>query len=158
MPIKGLRIGAFGWTGTRGEMSSTYHYLEEYFDANNDKKTRLKNQSLTVQSARKNRYAFSAEYSKDEYMFRTEYLHSQGWGSNLNFGDKADGWYVFGIVPVIKSKLHAKARYQCYRQDKSWNRHELIDSDGKSFVYGGAKTSYEVGLNYFFTQESRDCT
>ena len=152
MPIKGLRIGAFGWTGTRGEMSSTYHYLEEYFDANNDKKTRLKNQSLTVQSARKNRYAFSAEYSKDEYMFRTEYLHSQGWGSNLNFGDKADGWYVFGIVPVIKSKLHAKARYQCYRQDKSWNRHELIDSDGNSYAYGGAKTSYEVGLNYFFTK------
>ena len=152
MPIKGLRIGAFGWTGTRGEMSSTYHYLEEYFDANNDKKTRLKNQSLTVQSARKNRYALSAEYSKDEYMFRAEYLHSQGWGSNLNFGDKADGWYVFGIVPVIKSKLHAKARYQCYRQDKSWNRHELIDSDGKNYVYGGAKTSYEVGLNYFFTK------
>ncbi len=148
MPIKGLRIGAFGWTGTRGEMSSTYYYLEDLGNG----KTQLKNQAMTIQSARKNRYALSAEYDKDEYTFRAEYLHSQGWGSNLNFGDKADGWYVFGIVPVIKSKLHAKARYQCYRQDKSWNRHELVDSDGKTYTYGGAKTSYEVGLNYFFTK------
>ena len=152
MPIKGLRIGAFGWTGTRGEMTSTYHYLEEYLDANNETKTRLKSESLTVQSARKNRYALSAEYSQGEYMFRAEYLHSQGCGSNLNFGDKADGWYVFGIVPVIKSKLHAKARYQCYRQDKSWNSHELVDSDKNKYTYGGAKTSYEVGVNYFFTK------
>ena len=150
MPIKGLRIGAFGWTGTRGEMSSTYHYLEEFLDENNEIKTRLKSQSMTVQSARKNRYAISAEYSQDEYMFRAEYLHSQGWGSNLNFGDKADGWYVFGIVPVIKGKLQAKARYQCYRPDKSWNSETIVADDGASYTYGGAKTSYEVGLNYFF--------
>jgi phosphate-selective porin len=85
-------------------------------------------------------------------MFRAEYLHSQGWGSNLNFGDKADGWYVFGIVPVIKGKLQAKARYQCYRQDKSWNSKTIVADDGASYTYGGAKTSYEVGLNYFFTK------
>ena len=107
---------------------------------------------MTVQSARKNRYAISAEYSQDEYMFRAEYLHSQGWGSNLNFGDKADGWYVFGIVPVIKGKLQAKARYQCYRPDKSWNSETIVADDGASYTYGGAKTSYEVGLNYFFTK------
>ena len=52
-------------------------------------------------------------------------------------GDKADGWYVFGIVPVIKSKLHAKARYQCYRPSK------CADTQ---------KTMYEVGLNYFITK------
>ena len=52
-------------------------------------------------------------------------------------GDKADGWYAFGIVPVIKSKLQAKARYQCYRSTKEWS---------------SAKTSYEIGLNYFFTK------
>ena len=107
MPIKGLRVGAFGWTGSRDGVGE------------------------------KNRYALSAEYDKDEYTFRTEYLHSQGYGSNLALGDKADGWYVFGIVPVIKSKLHAKARYQTYRDNKEWNR---------------AKTSYEVGVNYFFTK------
>ena len=107
MPIKGLRVGAFGWTGSRDGVGE------------------------------KNRYALSAEYDKDEFTFRTEYLHSQGYGANFALGDKADGWYVFGIVPVIKSKLHAKARYQTYRDNKEWNR---------------AKTSYEVGVNYFFTK------
>ena len=125
MPIKGLRIGAFGWTGTKGSMTSTFT------DENGVK------QSITIVSARKNRYCLSAEYDKDEYTFRAEYLHSQGWGSNLDLGDKADGWYAFGIVPVFKSKLHAKARYQTYRDNKEWNR---------------AKTMYEVGLNYFFTK------
>ena len=122
MPIKGLRIGAFGWTGSRGNMTVDY-------------------------SVAKNRYAFSAEYSQGEYMFRAEYLHSQGWGAasagnntraiDFSKGDKADGWYAFGIVPIIKGKLHAKARYQCYRAQKEWDT---------------AKTSYEAGLNYFFTK------
>ena len=121
MPVKGLRIGAFGWTGTRGQLEMT----------------RLDGTTTTIQSARKNRYAISAEYDKDEYTFRAEYLHSQGLGSQEVMGDKADGWYVFGIVPVIKSKLHAKARYNCYRDSKEWSR---------------AKTMYEVGVNYFFTK------
>ena len=127
MPIKGLRVGAFGWTGSRGGM--------------------LDPLTGEKRSVEKNRYALSAEYSQDEYMFRAEYLHSQGWGAakaannvreiDYSKGDKADGWYAFGIVPVIKSKLHAKARYQCYRAQKEW---------------GTAKTSYEVCLNYFFTK------
>lgn len=124
-PIKGLRIGAFGWTGTRGEMDMTYT------DENGDKQT------VSCSSVRKNRYCLSAEYDKDEFTFRTEYLHSQGWGANGDLGDKADGWYVFGIVPVVKSLLHAKARYQCYRDNKEWDR---------------AKTMYEFGANYFFTK------
>ena len=127
MPIQGLRIGAFGWTGSRGAM--------------------LDPLTGETRSVEKNRYALSAEYSTGEYMFRTEYLHSQGWGAakaannvreiDYSKGDKADGWYAFGIVPVIKSKLHAKARYQCYRSTKEWS---------------SAKTSYEIGLNYFFTK------
>jgi predicted porin len=107
MPIAGLRIGAFGWTGSCAAVG------------------------------KKNRYALSAEYDKDEYTFRAEYLHSQGMGAIEDLGDKADGWYAFGIVPVVKSKLHAKARYQTYRDNKEWNR---------------AKTMYEVGLNYYFTK------
>ena len=127
MPIKGLRIGAFGWTGSRGAM--------------------LDPLTGTTRSVEKNRYAISAEYDLNEYTFRAEYLHSQGWGAakaannvreiDYSRGDKADGWYAFGIVPVIKSKLHAKARYQCYRSMKEWS---------------SAKTMYEVGLNYFFTK------
>ena len=127
MPIKGLRIGAFGWTGTRGGM----------LDPMTDK---------TI-SVEKNRYAISAEYDKDEYTFRAEYLHSQGWGAaksgnnvrqiDYSKGDKADGWYAFGIVPVIKGKLHAKARYQTYRSQKEWST---------------SKSMYEIGFNYYFTK------
>ena len=107
MPVAGVRIGAFGWTGSRADVGG------------------------------KNRYALSAEFDKDEYTFRAEYLHSQGMGADPSFGDKADGWYAFGIVPVIKSKLHAKARYNCYRKAKEWD---------------SSKTMYEVGLNYYFTK------
>ncbi len=125
MPVSGLRIGAFGWKGSHGKM--------------------LDPVKGTTRNLPLNRYCLSAEWDKDEYTFRAEYLHSQGWaaegiGSNVidySKGDKADGWYVFGIVPVIKSKLHAKARYQCYRPSK------CADTQ---------KTMYEVGLNYFITK------
>lgn len=133
MPFDGFRIGVFGWTGTRGDMIVGTHS-----DANGNTVNELA-------SIRKNRYAFSAEYDKDEYTFRAEYIHSQGWGSgkandnnvNYSLGDKADGWYVFGIVPVVKSKLHAKARYNVYRDDKTWSH---------------MKSMYEIGLNYFFNK------
>ena len=135
MPVEGVRIGAFGWTGSRANM------IYDYEVASDGTKKAL------TRSVPKNRYAFSAEYDKDEYTFRAEYIHSQGWGAasagnnvreiDYSKGDKADGWYAFGIVPVIKSKLHAKARYQTYRQSKEW---------------ASAKTMYEVGANYFFTK------
>ena len=127
MPIKGLRIGAFGWTGSRGGM--------------------LDPLTGETRSVEKNRYAFSAEYDLNEWTFRAEYIHSQGWGAKspgnnvreiyYENGDKADGWYVFGIVPLIKGKLHAKARYQTYRNQKEW---------------GSSVNSYECGLNYNFTK------
>ena len=77
-----------------------------------------------------------------EYTFRAEYIHSQGWGTGVigsrtvdySLGDKADGWYVLGMVPVIKSKLQVKARSQTYRESKNW---------------GSSKSLYEVCLNYF---------
>ena len=124
MPIKGLRIGAFGWTGTKAEMTMT--------------SAAAASGSVTLKNVRKNRYAFSAEYDRDEYTFRAEYIHSQGWGTNEAWGDQADGWYAFGIVPVIKSKLHAKARYNVYRRSADWS---------------SAKTMYEVGCNYYFNKK-----
>ena len=90
IPIKGVRIGAFGWTGSRGDM----------LDPLTGEKRNVK----------KNRYCLSAEYDLNEYTFRAEYIHSQGWGAKspgnnvreicYENGDKADGWYVFGIVPL----------------------------------------------------------
>ena len=128
MPVKGLRIGASGWMGSHGAMTVIN-------DAGQP----------ALASVPLNRYALSAEYDKDEYTFRAEYIHSQGWGSgvagnttvNYTLGDKADGWYAFGIVPVIKSKLHLKGRYQTYRKSKEWST---------------SKTMYEIGANYFFTK------
>jgi len=127
MPIKGVRIGAFGWVGSRGDM--------------------LDPLTGEKRSVEKNRYCISAEYDQNEYTFRAEYVHSQGWGAKspgnnvreicYENGDKADGWYVFGIVPLIKSKLHAKARYQCYRNQKDW---------------ATSVNQVECGLNYFFTK------
>ena len=127
MPIKGVRIGAFGWTGSRGGMQDP-----------------VTGEKLSIE---KNRYCLSAEYDLNEYTFRAEYIHSQGWGAaspgnntrviDYSKGDKADGWYVFGIVPVIKGKLHAKARYQSYRNQKNW---------------ATSVNQVECGLNYFFTK------
>ena len=133
MPIKGVRIGAFGWHGSHGDMVVD-QVMTDYGTA----------QTVTG-NVPLNRYCLSAEYDKDEYTFRAEYIHSQGWGTgvigsnviNYSLGDKADGWYAFGIVPIIKSKLHAKARYQTYRISKEW---------------GSSVNQIECGLNYFFTK------
>ena len=135
MPFEGVRIGAFGWTGSRGKMVYDYAVVDGV------------SKPLTC-SMEKNRYALSAEYDKDEWTFRAEYIHSQGWGAasagnnvreiSYAAGDKADGFYAFGIVPIVKSKLHAKARYNMYRPTKEW---------------GSAKTMYEIGANYFFSKK-----
>ena len=107
MPLDGLRIGAFGWTGSRAGVGE------------------------------KNRYALSGEYSKNDWTFRTEYIHSQGYGSNAAAGDKADGYYALAIAPVIEKKLHVKARYDLYRDQKTW---------------ASSKTYYEIGADYVFTK------
>ena len=127
MPIKGVRVGAFGWTGSRGGMKDLL--------------------TGDTRSIEKNRYCLSAKYDLNEYTFRAEFIHSQGWGAKspgnntreiyYENGDKADGWYVFGIVPLIKGKLHAKARYQTYRNQKEW---------------ASSVNQVECGLNYFFTK------
>lgn len=107
MPIQGLRIGAFGWTGSRASVGA------------------------------KNRYALSAEYAKDDWTVRSEYVHSQGYAENREKGDKADGWYALCIAPVIKQKMHVKARYDCYRDQKTWD---------------SSKTFYEIGADYLFSK------
>ena len=115
MPVKGLRIGAFGWTGSRGS----------------------KDDNGKIVSTPKNRYAISAEYAKDDWTFRSEYIHSQGFDVAHKKGDKADGIYALAIAPVIKQKFHVKARYDLYRDAATW---------------GSSKTFYEVGADYVFTK------
>ena len=115
MPVKGLRIGSFGWTGSRGS----------------------KDDNGKIVSTPKNRYAISAEYAKDDWTFRSEYIHSQGFDVAHKKGDKADGIYALAIAPVIKQKFHVKARYDLYRDAATW---------------GSSKTFYEVGADYVFTK------
>lgn len=135
MPIDGLRIGAFGWEGSYARKSG--------------------NETVSL---KKHRYALSAEYKKGDLQLRTEYIHSTGRGfaktyqkdedskdlsiktytdsdGNEVANDKADGFYALAIVPIIPSKLMAKARYDIYRPTAS---------------SVAAKTNYEIGLNYRF--------
>lgn len=136
-PVKGLRIGAFGWTGS-------YARKGTWTELDADGNAVAKN---GVRSLEKNRYAISAEYAAHDWTVRSEYIHSQGYGfktSNasgketdctINYaaGDKADGFYALMIAPVISKKLYAKARYDMY------------EANGKTDMM---RTQYEVGLNY----------
>lgn len=137
-PIKGLRIGAFGWTGSYAR-KGTWTEVDAKGNAV------AKN---GVRSLEKNRYAISAEYAAHDWTVRSEYIHSQGYGfktSNasgketdctINYaaGDKADGFYALMIAPVISKKLYAKARYDLYRPQADWHT---------------SKTQYEIGANYW---------
>ncbi len=134
MPVKGMRIGAFGWTGSYARKGTWTD--EEGVNHNG------------VRSLNQNRYAFSAEYITDDWTFRSEYVHSTGKAFakkdegngeakdltiNESIGDKADGFYALCIAPVIKNKLHAKVRYDLYRKAAEWNT---------------SRTQYEVGVDY----------
>lgn len=130
MPIKGMRIGAFGYEGSYARKSS----------------------DGVLVKLPQHRYAFSGEYKANDWTLRSEYIHSTGKAFsktensksdrsvvdiNNNIGNKADGVYVLGIAPIIKNKLHVKARWDTYRESAEWQY---------------AKTYYEVGADYMFSK------
>lgn len=138
MPVKGMRIGAFGWIGS-------YSRKGDWIEG---RPLDIVEHKGEVHRLQQRRYAFSAEYKVNDWTFRSEYIHSTGKAfsktgvtkdndANVNdaIGDKADGVYALAIAPVVKKKLYAKARYDMYRPTGDWDR---------------AKTQYEVGLNYLF--------
>lgn len=140
MPVKGMRIGAFGWTGS---------YARTGIIGTEVVNGEIKNITGT-RSLSRNRYAFSAEYVKDDWTFRSEYIHSQGYGFKITYqkdennkdctvntaaGDKADGLYALLIAPVQKNKIHIKGRYDMYRPRAEWST---------------SKTQYELGADYCF--------
>ncbi|WP_294919421.1 porin [uncultured Prevotella sp.] len=150
MPIKGLRIGAFGWTGSYAR-KGTWKLVDEnhqtiYSDP--EKKNPVYTKDSKVRSLSMNRYAFSVEYAANDWTVRSEYIHSQGYGfeksmssgketdCSINYaaGDKADGFYALMIAPVVSKKLYAKARYDLYRPRAEWST---------------SKTNYEIGANYW---------
>lgn len=145
-PVKGLRIGAFGWTGSSAR-KGTWDVTDANHNVVKNEDGSVKTRS-GVRSLSKNRYAFSAEYAANDWTVRSEYIHSQGYGftktltsgketdCNVNYaaGDQADGFYALMIVPVISKKLYAKARYDLYRPRAEW---------------GTSRTQYEIGANYW---------
>ena len=145
-PVKGLRIGAFGWTGSSAR-KGTWDVTDANHNVVKNEDGSVKTKS-GVRSLSKNRYAFSAEYAANDWTVRSEYIHSQDYGftktltsgkesdCNVNYaaGDQADGFYALMIAPVISKKLYAKARYDLYRPRAEW---------------GTSRTQYEIGANYW---------
>lgn len=145
-PVKGLRIGAFGWTGSSAR-KGTWDVTDANHNVVKNEDGSVKTQK-GVRSLSKNRYAFSAEYAANDWTVRSEYIHSQGYGftksltsgketdCNVNYaaGDQADGFYALMIAPVISKKLYAKARYDLYRPRAEWDT---------------SRTQYEIGANYW---------
>lgn len=134
MPVKGLRIGAFGWAGSHARTGT-------WTDA-------AGNARSGTNSLSQYRYAISAEYKDADWQVRSEYIHSTGYGFKTTYqqsanlkeadvnwaqGNKADGLYALCIAPIVRRKLHAKARYDLYRQSAEWS---------------SARTQYELGLNW----------
>lgn len=142
MPIKGMRLGAFGWTGSyarKGTWNDT-----ETGETHNDE----------VRKLSQNRYAFSFEYKANDWTVRSEYIHSTGKAfaksvnnfndddaknCNLNekIGDKAQGVYALVIAPIAKlpknNRIDLKARYDMYQPNGKTNM---------------MKTQYEAGVNF----------
>ena len=152
MPVSGMRIGAFGWTGSYARKGEWTEIVRVPFGTNFDQ-VRI----ITHPDYRKlnqNRYAFSFEYKKDGWTVRSEYIHSTGKAfaksiTNFNdanakdcsinekIGDKAQGVYGLVIAPLVQlpknSRIDIKARYDMYQPN------------GKSNMQ---KTQYEAGLNF----------
>ena len=141
MPVSGMRIGVFGWTGSYARKGTWTTLAQDGITEETHNGTR---------SLQQRRYAFSAEYKVNNWTFRSEYIHSTGQAFktryqkaenasdctvNTAIGDKADGVYALAIAPVVKKKLYAKARYDMYRSNGEWN---------------STKTMYEAGVNYLF--------
>lgn len=139
MPVAGMRLGAFGWTGS-------YARKGNWTDENGKKHTN------EVRSLDQERYAFSGEYVVDDWTFRSEYAHSYGYAFqkalvntndasskdctvNEALGNKSQAVYALVIAPIIKKKLHAKVRYDMYQPTGDCSRQ-----------YNG----YEFGMDYNF--------
>ena len=154
MPVSGMRIGAFGWTGSYARKGNWTETVADPTSSVAPGATKEVTHTNEVRSLNQNRYAFSFEYKKDGWTVRSEYIHSTGKAfaksitnfndanakdCNLNekIGDKAQGVYGLVIAPLAQlpknSRIDIKARYDMYQPN------------GKNNMQ---KTQYEAGLNF----------
>lgn len=119
-PAAHMRIGAFGWKGVFGRVyEGAYAQVDRI------------------------RYALSFDYTPGDWIFRSEYVHNHGlafknpYGGNLEtdttLGDTADAWYALMIAPLVPERIHAKLRYDVYRDNGAWDR---------------AYNAYDLGFDY----------
>ena len=153
MPVSGMRIGAFGWTGSYARKGNWTETVTDLVSSRPDA-TKEITHTNEVRKLAQNRYAFSFEYKKDGWTVRSEYIHSTGKAfaksitnfndanakdCNLNakIGDKAQGVYGLVIAPLAQlpknSHIDVKARYDMYQPN------------GKNNMQ---RTQYEAGLNF----------
>lgn len=167
MPVSGMRIGAFGWTGSyarKGTWTDNNNGIIQYepaLDANgnqkldNDGKPIMQEKTFSgTRSLNQNRYAFSFEYKKDGWTVRSEYIHSTGKAfaksinnfndadaknCNLNekIGDKAQGVYGLVIAPLAQLPKNSRIDVKA--------RYDMYQPNGKSNMQ---RTEYEAGLNF----------
>ena len=154
MPIAGMRIGAFGWTGSYARKGNWTETVADPTSAVSPEATKEITHTDEVRKLNQNRYAFSFEYKKDGWTVRSEYIHSTGMAFsksitnfsdanskdctiNTKIGNKAQGVYGLVIAPIAKlpkgNQIDVKARYDMYQP----NGH--LDM---------MKTQYEAGLNF----------
>ena len=154
MPISGMRIGAFGWTGSYARKGNWTEIVADPTSSVTSGATNEITHTNEVRSLNQNRYAFSFEYKKDGWTVRSEYIHSTGkafaksltsfndanskdCSINEKIGDKAQGVYGLVIAPLAQlpknSRIDIKARYDMYQPN------------GKNNMQ---KTQYEAGLNF----------
>ena len=154
MPISGMRIGAFGWTGSYARKGNWTETVADPTSSVTPGATNEITHTNEVRSLNQNRYAFSFEYKKDGWTVRSEYIHSTGkafaksltsfndanskdCSINEKIGDKAQGVYGLVIAPLAQlpknSRIDIKARYDMYQPN------------GKNNMQ---KTQYEAGLNF----------
>ena len=154
MPVSGMRIGAFGWTGSYARKGNWTETVADPTSSVTPGATNEITHTNEVRSLNQNRYAFSFEYKKDGWTVRSEYIHSTGkafaksitnfndanakdFNLNEKIGDKAQGVYGLVIAPLAQlpknSRIDIKARYDMYQPN------------GKNNMQ---KTQYEAGLNF----------
>ena len=154
MPVSGMRIGAFGWTGSYARKGNWTETVADPTSSVTPGATNEITHTNEVRSLNQNRYAFSFEYKKDGWTVRSEYIHSTGkafaksltsfndanskdCSINEKIGDKAQGVYGLVIAPLAQlpknSRIDIKARYDMYQPN------------GKNNMQ---KTQYEAGLNF----------
>ena len=154
MPVAGMRIGAFGWTGSYARKGNWTETIADPSSSVTPNATKEITHSNEVRKLNQNRYAFSFEYKKDGWTVRSEYIHSTGMAFaksitnhgdanskdcslNENIGNKAQGVYGLVIAPIADlkkgNKIDFKARYDMYQPN------------GKTDMM---KTQYEAGFNF----------